>query len=61
LEEWVGHLDALGVKHSAIQEELGGPLVVFRDPDNIQLELHAVDLEDPIVTDAIASAQTSQG
>jgi catechol 2,3-dioxygenase-like lactoylglutathione lyase family enzyme len=60
LEGWVRHLDALGVEHSGIQEELGGPLVVLRDPDNIQLELHAVNPADPIVTDAIASAQGSR-
>ena len=59
LEEWVRHLDALGVEHSGIQEELGGPLVVFRDPDNIQLELHALDLGDSIVTDAISKTQVS--
>jgi catechol 2,3-dioxygenase-like lactoylglutathione lyase family enzyme len=58
LEEWVRHLDACGVPHSGIQEELGGPLVGFRDPDNIQLELHALDQSDPVVTDAIL--KTSQ-
>jgi catechol 2,3-dioxygenase-like lactoylglutathione lyase family enzyme len=45
LEAWVRHLDALNVPHSGIQEEQGGPLVVFRDPDNIQLELWAFDVE----------------
>ena len=43
LEAWVQHLDALGVRHSGIQEENGGPLLGFRDPDNIQLELWAFD------------------
>ena len=39
----VEHLDALGVPHSGIQEEHGpaGPLIVLRDPDNIQLKLTA--------------------
>jgi catechol 2,3-dioxygenase-like lactoylglutathione lyase family enzyme len=43
LEAWVEHLDALGVPHSGIQDEHGpaGPLIVLRDPDNIQLELTA--------------------
>ena len=41
LEAWVSHLDALGVPHSGIHVERGGPLVVLRDPDNIQLELTA--------------------
>jgi catechol 2,3-dioxygenase-like lactoylglutathione lyase family enzyme len=57
LEEWMRHLDALGVEHSGIQDELGGPLVVLRDPDNIQLELHAVDLADP---DVIAATTRTQ-
>jgi catechol 2,3-dioxygenase-like lactoylglutathione lyase family enzyme len=43
LEAWAGHLDAVGVEHSGIQAENGGPLIVFRDPDNIQLEVWAFD------------------
>jgi catechol 2,3-dioxygenase-like lactoylglutathione lyase family enzyme len=43
LEEWAKHFDDLGVEHSGVQEEQGGPLIVFRDPDNIQLELWALD------------------
>jgi catechol 2,3-dioxygenase-like lactoylglutathione lyase family enzyme len=43
LEAWARHFDLLGVEHSGVQEEQGGPLIVFRDPDNIQLELWAVD------------------
>jgi len=43
LEAWAGHLDTLGIAHSGIQEENGGPLIVFRDPDNIQLEVWAFD------------------
>ena len=43
LEDWVNHLDHLGVPHSEIKEENGGPLITLRDPDNIQLELHAYD------------------
>jgi catechol 2,3-dioxygenase-like lactoylglutathione lyase family enzyme len=44
LEVWAAHLDALGVEHSGIQDHertTGGPLIVLRDPDNIQLELTA--------------------
>src|SRR5918996_3504603 len=41
LEEWARHLDQLGVPHSGIKDENGGPLLTLRDPDNIQLELHA--------------------
>jgi catechol 2,3-dioxygenase-like lactoylglutathione lyase family enzyme len=43
LEAWTEHLDNLRVAHSGIQDEIGGPLIVFRDPDNIQLELQAFD------------------
>jgi glyoxylase I family protein len=39
LERWVGHLDVCGVAHSGIIDATWGPTVVFRDPDNIQLEL----------------------
>jgi glyoxylase I family protein len=45
LEEWAKHFDALGVAHSEIKDENGGPLMTLRDPDNIQLELHALDLD----------------
>jgi catechol-2,3-dioxygenase len=43
LEAWVRHLDDLGIAHSGVQDERGGPLIVLRDPDNIQLELWAFD------------------
>lgn len=39
LEKWVEHLDGCGVRHSEIHEMPYGSVVVFRDPDNIQLEL----------------------
>ncbi len=39
LQRWVTHLDAKGVVNSGIKETQLGPLVVFRDPDNIQVEL----------------------
>ena len=43
LEAWEKHFDDLGIEHSGVQEEQGGPLIVFRDPDNIQRELWALD------------------
>lgn len=43
LEAWARHLDEHGVTHSDIQEEQAGPVLVFRDPDNIQLEFWAFD------------------
>jgi glyoxylase I family protein len=39
LERWVEHLDHCGVDHTGIIDATFGPTVVFRDPDNIQLEL----------------------
>ena len=38
LEAWQGHLSDLGVEHSPVNDEVGYSVVVFRDPDNIQLE-----------------------
>jgi catechol 2,3-dioxygenase-like lactoylglutathione lyase family enzyme len=43
LEAWAQHLDDHGIAHSGVLEELAGPVIVFRDPDNIQLELWAFD------------------
>jgi catechol-2,3-dioxygenase len=43
LDEWAAHFDSLGVPHSGIKDENGGPLITLRDPNNIQLELHAFD------------------
>jgi glyoxylase I family protein len=43
LEAWVKRFDEIGVEHSGIKDENGGPLLTFRDPDNIQLEFHAFD------------------
>ncbi len=44
LEAWVAHLDACSVDHSPIKDESYGAVVVFRDPDNIQLELFFVNV-----------------
>ena len=41
LEKWVAHFDGHGVPHSAIADRPYGSLLVFRDPDNIQLELYS--------------------
>lgn len=38
LTTWEGHLTELGVEHSPISEQQGFSVLVFRDPDNIQLE-----------------------
>ena len=39
LEAWAKRLDELGIEHSPIADEDYGSVLVFRDPDNIQLEL----------------------
>jgi glyoxylase I family protein len=39
LEEWERHLDEHGVTYTPIAEAPYGSVLVFRDPDNIQLEL----------------------
>ncbi|MFW0794499.1 VOC family protein [Gordonia sp. CPCC 205515] len=42
LDEWAGWLDEVGVEHSGVidvTEPMPYSVVVFRDPDNIQLEL----------------------
>lgn len=39
LRAWVTRLDELGVEHSGIHDEELWDVLVFRDPDNIQLEL----------------------
>jgi catechol 2,3-dioxygenase-like lactoylglutathione lyase family enzyme len=41
LEAWRRQLEAHAVTHSPIAETTLGPVLVFRDPDNIQLELVA--------------------
>ena len=45
LDAWTVWLDELGIKHSGVrtgEEPFPFATVVFRDPDNIQLELFAV-------------------
>jgi catechol 2,3-dioxygenase-like lactoylglutathione lyase family enzyme len=45
LTAWAKRLDDLGVENSGVQDESAGPLIVFRDPDNIQLELWVFEPE----------------
>lgn len=39
LDAWVARLDELGIAHDGITEQEPWDVLVFRDPDNIQLEL----------------------
>lgn len=41
LDRWLERLDELSVPHSPISDEPGYSVLVFRDPDNVQLELFA--------------------
>jgi catechol 2,3-dioxygenase-like lactoylglutathione lyase family enzyme len=38
LDAWLARLDELGISHSGITEEDSWDVLVFRDPDNVQLE-----------------------
>jgi glyoxylase I family protein len=53
LQRWVTHLDVNGVSHTGIIDIGFGPTVVFRDPDNMQLELYVhQDFEQLPLSDA---------
>jgi glyoxylase I family protein len=40
LERWATQFDAKGITHTGIIDTGFGPTIVFRDPDNMQLELY---------------------
>jgi catechol 2,3-dioxygenase-like lactoylglutathione lyase family enzyme len=42
LEAWEARLDEFGVAHSPINKKDGYSVLVFRDPDNVQLEFIAM-------------------
>ena len=42
LEDWRERLADLGVEHSPINKKDGYAVLVFRDPDNVQLEFFAM-------------------
>ena len=42
LEAWRARFEEMGVVHSPIADELYGSVLVFRDADNIQLEMFAL-------------------
>jgi catechol 2,3-dioxygenase-like lactoylglutathione lyase family enzyme len=43
LQAWAEHLEANGVEHSPVRDHAYGAVLVFRDPDNIQLELFVLN------------------
>ena len=47
LDAWAGWLDALGIAHSGVtdtEDPVPYAALVFRDPDNVQLELFYMDM-----------------
>ncbi|MBW0017898.1 MAG: VOC family protein [Mycobacterium sp.] len=60
LERWVRHLDAHGVTHSGVIDIGFGATVVFRDPDNMQLEFYVHPGADEVRLNATDSAETQQ-
>ncbi len=50
LDTWQAHLAALGVEHSPVSDTVSGSALVFRDPDNIQLELWWTHPRPPVKT-----------
>ena len=53
LQRWATHLEAKGVEHSGIIDIGFGPTLVFRDPDNMQLEFYVhQNAEDMQVSEA---------
>ncbi len=43
IEAWERRFTQLGVDHSPVVEQSGALVLVFRDPDNVQLELGTAD------------------
>ena len=39
LDAWQARLADLGVEHSPVEDTASGSVLVFRDPDQIQLEM----------------------
>ena len=60
LLRWVTHLDENGVKHSGVIDIGFGPTVVFRDPDNMQLEFYVHERPDELELSDANSAEAQQ-
>jgi glyoxylase I family protein len=55
LERWATYLETKGVPHSGLIDTGFGPTVVFRDPDNIQLEFYVHPGADQVIPNAVES------
>jgi catechol-2,3-dioxygenase len=60
LQRWMAHLEAKGVAQSGVADISYRPTLVFRDPDNIQLELFVTPLAE-LARRAIAEADLASG
>ena len=60
LQQWMTHLDAKGVTHSDIIDIGFGPTLVFRDPDNMQLEFYVHPRADDIHVSEEDSAEAQR-
>jgi glyoxylase I family protein len=58
LQRWVAHLDTHAVPHTGIIDTGYGPTVVFRDPDNMQLEFYVHP--DPVVASQMINAGSAE-
>jgi len=47
-EEWIAHLDALGVGHPPIVEATTGWMVRVQDPDGIEIRLYSMSKSDVV-------------
>lgn len=57
LERWATHLETKGVPHSGLIDTGFGPTLVFRDPDNIQLEFYVHPGADEVLPNAVDSEE----
>src|SRR5436190_24084494 len=60
LQRWVTHFDANGVAHTGIIDTGFGPTAVFRDPDNVQLELYVHQSSDELPLSDADSPEAQQ-
>jgi catechol-2,3-dioxygenase len=49
LDSWLARLDELGIPHSGITEDEPWDVLVFRDPDNVQLEFFYLKADPPTI------------
>lgn len=61
LGEWRAHLERLGVDHSPMAEDPFGLVLVFRDPDGIQLELFAPTRPGATTGGAVLASEPAPG